>query len=103
MVCWWGSCGWGAFWVFSRGTNDDYDYDDGTRIQRMKRINTDLRRILKTSGHVALIAEPERGPHRVISVNLRLNLRGLVDPTTPHHHHPTTTSMCWLVHCSFND
>ena len=38
-----GSCERGAFVGFRASTNDDYDDDDHdrTRIQRMKRINTD--------------------------------------------------------------
>jgi len=52
------------FGCFRASTND---YDDGTRIQRMKRIFTDLRGIVKTPEHVALIAEPERGPQSALS------------------------------------
>ena len=36
-----GSCGQGAFVAFSDEHNDNDDDHDRTRIQRMKRINTD--------------------------------------------------------------
>ena len=61
----------GEFFSCFRADTNDYDDHDRTRIQRMKLINTDLRRVCENARIRCPDCRTERGPYPFESVGIR--------------------------------